>query len=61
MNPEGIHVDFPSDLKMEKMMSIAYIYLHFYIEFDEQLGITAKIEAGKELRADVLLTADQRH
>ena len=43
------------------MMSIAYIYLLFYLEFDEQVGIRAKIEAGKELHADFLLTADQRH
>ena len=43
------------------MMSIAFIYLLFYLEFDEQFGITAKIEEGKELRADFLLTADQRH
>ena len=42
-------------------MSIAYIYLLFYLAFDEQFGITAKIEAGKELRADFLLTAAQRH
>ena len=27
----------------------------------EQLGITAKFEARKELHADFLLTADQRH
>ena len=43
------------------MMTFAYIYLLFYLEFDEQFGITAKIEAGKELRAVFLLTADQRH
>ena len=33
------------------MMSIAYIYL-LYLEIDEQFGITAKIEAEKELHAD---------
>ena len=27
------------------MMSIAYIYLLFYLEIDEQFGIAAKIEA----------------
>ena len=43
------------------MMSITYIYLLFYLEFDEQFGRAAKIEAGKELRADFLLTADERH
>ena len=31
------------------MISIAYIYLLYYLEFDKQFGITAKIEAGKEL------------
>ena len=41
-------------------MSIAYIYLLFYLEIDEQFGITAKIEAAKELHADFLLKADQR-
>ena len=30
------------------MMSIAYIYLLFYLEIDEQFGITAKIETEKE-------------
>ena len=34
------------------MMSIAYIYLLLYLETDEQFGITAKIEAEKELHAD---------
>ena len=43
------------------MMSIAYIYLLFYLETDEQFGITAKIEAENELHADLLLKADQRH
>ena len=43
------------------MMSIAYIYLLFYLEIDEQFGITAKIEAEKELHANFLLKADQRH
>ena len=38
------------------MMSIAYIYLLFYLEIDEQFGITAKIEAEKELHADFLLS-----
>ena len=38
------------------MMSIAYIYLLFYLEIDEQFGITAKIEAEKELYADFLLS-----
>ena len=42
-------------------MSIAYIYLLFYLEIDEQFGITAKIEAEKELHADFLLKGDQRH
>ena len=42
-------------------MSIAYIYLLFYLEIDEQFDITAKIEAEKELHADFLLKADQRH
>ena len=42
-------------------MSIAYIYLIFYLEIDEQFDITAKIEAEKELHADVILKADQRH
>ena len=43
------------------MMSIVYIYLLFYLEIDEQFGITAKIEAEKKLHADFLLKADQRH
>ena len=43
------------------MMSIAYIYLLFYLEIDEQFGITTKIEAEKELHADFLLKADQHH
>ena len=43
------------------MMSIAYIYLLFYLEIDGQFGITSKVEAGKELHADFLLKADQRH
>ena len=34
------------------MMSIAYSYLLFYLEVDEQFGITAKIEAAKELHAE---------
>ena len=42
-------------------MFIAYIYLLFHLEIDEQFGITAKIEAEKELYADFLLKADQRH
>ena len=42
-------------------MSIAYIYLLFYLEIYEQFGITAKIEAEKELHADFLVKADQRH
>ena len=42
-------------------MSIAYIYLLFYLELEEKFGITAKIETGKELRADFLQTADQCH
>ena len=42
------------------MMFIAYIYFLFYLEIDEQFGITAKIEAEKELHADFLLKADQR-
>ena len=43
------------------MMSIAYIYLILYLEINEQFDITAKIEAEKELHADFLLKADQRH
>ena len=43
------------------MMSIAYIYLLFCLEIDKQFGITAKMEAEKELQADFLLKADQRH
>ena len=43
------------------MMFIAYIYLLFYLETDEQFGLIAKIEAEKELHADFLLKADQRH
>ena len=42
-------------------MSIVYIYLLFYLEIDEQFGITAKIEAEKKLHADFLQKADQRH
>ena len=37
------------------MMFIAYIYFLFYLEIDEQFGITAKIEAEKELHADFYL------
>ena len=68
MNLFGVRVNFARDLMLfilrqtsEKKMSIAYIYLLFYLAFEEQFGITAKIEAGKELHADFLLTADQRH
>ena len=43
------------------MISIAYIYLLFYVEIDEQFGIIAKIEAEKQLHADFLLKADQHH
>ena len=39
------------------MMFIAYIYFLFYLEIDKQFGITAKIEAEKELHADFLLKA----
>ena len=46
---------------MKKMMSIADIYLLFYLEIDEQFGITVKIEAEKELHTDFLLKADQYH
>ena len=42
-------------------MFIAYIYLLFYLEIDEQFGIAAKIEAEKELHADFQLKADQSH
>ena len=42
-------------------MSIAYIYLILCLEIDEQFDITAKIEAEKEIHADFLLKADQRH
>ena len=45
---------------IRKMMFIAYIYFLFYLEIDEQFGIRAKIEAEKELHADILLKADQR-
>ena len=31
------------------MMSIAYIYLLFYLEFDELFDITPKIEARKQI------------
>ena len=48
-------------LTSEKIMSIAYIYLLLYLEIDEEFGITAKTEAAKELHADFLLKADQRH
>ena len=43
------------------MMSIAYIYLLFDLEIDEQFGIIAKIKAEKELHADFLLNVDQRN
>ena len=43
------------------MMSIAYSYLLFYLEIDEQFDITAKIVAAKELHADFLLKVDQCH
>ena len=46
--------------KIRKTMFIAYIYVLFYLEIDEQFGITAKTEAEKELHADFLLKADQR-
>ena len=43
------------------MSMIAYIYLLFYLEIDEQFGITAKTEAEKDLHADFLLKADQHN
>ena len=49
-----------TSIKIRKMMFIAYIYFLFYLEIDEYFGITAKIEAEKELHADFLLKADQR-
>ena len=49
-----------TSINIRKMMFIAYIYFLFYLEIDEQFGITAKIEAEKELHADLLLKADQR-
>ena len=49
-----------TSINIRKMMFIAYIYFLFYLEIDEQFGITAKIEAEKELQADFLLKADQR-
>ena len=49
-----------TSINIRKMMFIAYIYFLFYLEIDEQFGITAKIEAEKELHADFLLKADQR-
>ena len=47
-----------TSINIRKMMFIAYIY--FLFDIDEQFGITAKIEAEKELHADFLLKADQR-
>ena len=49
-----------TSINIRKIMSIAYIYFLSYLEIDEQFGITAKIEAEKELHADFLLKADQR-
>ena len=49
-----------TSINIRKMMFIAYIYFLFYLEIDEQFGITAKIEAENELHADFLLKADQR-
>ena len=49
-----------TSINIRKMISIAYIYFLFYLEIDEQFGITAKIEAEKELHADFLLKAVQR-
>ena len=49
-----------TSINIRKMMSIAYIYFLFYLEIDEQFGITVKIEAEKELHAAFLLKADQR-
>ena len=49
-----------NSINIRKMMFIAYIYIPFYLEIDEQFGIIAKIEAEKELHADFLLKADQR-
>ena len=49
-----------TSINIRKMMSIAYIYFLFYLEIDEQLGITAKVEAENELHVDFVLKADQR-
>ena len=49
-----------TSINIRKMMFIAYIYFLFYLEIDEQFGITAKIEAEKESHADFLLKVDQR-
>ena len=49
-----------TSINIRKMMFIAYIYFLFYLEIDEQFGITAKIETEKELLADFLFKADQR-
>ena len=48
-----------TSINIRIMMFIAYIYFLFYLEIDEQFGITAKIEAENELHADFLLKADQ--
>ena len=49
-----------TSINIRKMLFIAYIYFLFYLKIDKQFGITAKIEAEKELHADFLLKADQR-
>ena len=36
-----------TSINIRKMMFIAYIYFLFYLEIDEQFGITAKIEAER--------------
>ena len=43
-----------TSINIRNMIFIAYIYFLFYLEIDEQFGITAKIDA------DFLLKADQR-
>ena len=68
LTPSGVHVNFASDpsslyfdTHQKKMMPIANSYFLSYLEIDEQFGITAKIEAEKELHADFLLQGYQRH
>ena len=46
---------------MGKIKDIAYIYIHFYAEFDEKSCIKAKIESRKCLHAVFLLTPERRY